>query len=104
MFYLLNLNAMKIIVLLSASLFSFGFALQNTLGVVERPVNTAEAVVVAEPVEAPVMDVLLDTLEITAEAPVAFSVNAEAPETGVLLDTVEITALAPRAMATADVR
>jgi hypothetical protein len=103
MFYLLNLNAMKILVLLSASLFGFGFAVQSTVGVAERPA-AVETVIVAEPVEAPVMDVLLDTLEITAEAPVAFSVNAEAPQTGVLLDTVEITAQAPRVIAAADVR
>ena len=104
MFYLLNLTVMKILVLLSASLFSFGYALQSTVAVVENPVKAAAPVVVTAPVEAPVMDVLLDTVEITVEAPVALSARAEAPETGVLLDTVEITAPAPQAMAAANLR
>ncbi|MFD2245847.1 hypothetical protein [Pontibacter ruber] len=89
---------MKILVLLSASLFGFGFAVQSTVGVAEQPVRAAEKVVVVEPIEAPVIDVLLDTLEITAEAPASIA-KAEAPDTGVLLDTVEITAVAPSALA-----
>ena len=67
---------MKILVLLFASFFGFGLAVQNTVRVDEPSqvaVNKAE---VSSPLyEQPVMDVLLDTVEITVTAPVAVALN-----------------------------
>lgn len=61
---------MKIIVLLAASVFGFGFAVQETYQV---PQPKASIVLHTAPVvlEEPVLDVLLDTVEISVEAPAA---------------------------------
>ena len=62
---------MKIIVLLFASFFGFGLAVHNTVQVPE-PVYAVAHKAVSHPVmEQPVMDVMLDTVEVTAAAPVA---------------------------------
>lgn len=67
---------MKILVLLFASFFGFGLAVQNTVRVdapAKVAVNQAEA---TSPVlEQPVMDVLLDTVEITVVAPATVALN-----------------------------
>jgi hypothetical protein len=66
----LNLTTMKILVLIAASLFGFGFAVQETYQVPQAKevlvLNDAPTTL-----EQPVMDVMLDTVEITAAAPVA---------------------------------
>ncbi|GAA4440758.1 hypothetical protein GCM10023188_38430 [Pontibacter saemangeumensis] len=63
---------MKIVVLLFASYFGFGLAMNETVRVHE-PANVAASYNTPSnaSVEQPVMDVLLDTVEVTAEAPVA---------------------------------
>ncbi|OKL39811.1 hypothetical protein [Pontibacter flavimaris] len=61
---------MKIIVLIAASLFGFGFAVQETYQVPQAKEAIALKAAPAT-LEEPVMDVLLDTVEITAAAPVA---------------------------------
>jgi hypothetical protein len=70
----LNITTMKIVVLLFASYFGFGLAIHETVRVHEPANNT---VVKAEAVEAgfeqPVMDVLLDTVEVTVSAPAAIA-------------------------------
>ncbi|WP_242926993.1 hypothetical protein [Pontibacter vulgaris] len=86
---------MKILVLLSASLFGFGVAMQNTANETKKSVTNTAAVMPA--IEQPVMNVLLDTVEITAAAPVAHA--ASSANEGVLLDTVEIVVSAPQAIA-----
>ncbi|ARS36241.1 hypothetical protein [Pontibacter actiniarum] len=61
---------MKIIVLMAASMFGFGYAVQETYQVPQPK----EVIVVRHApaaLEEPVMDVMLDTVEITVEAPVA---------------------------------
>lgn len=58
---------MKILILIAASMFGFGFAVQETYQVPEQK----EILVLREAPEAletPVMDVMLDTVEITAAA------------------------------------
>ncbi len=87
---------MKILVLLSASLFGFGLAMQNTANEISAPV--ANAATIAPVIEQPVMEVLLDTVEITASAPKTFAAVPTAEE-GVLLDTVEVVVTAPAAIA-----
>ncbi|WP_276499245.1 hypothetical protein [Pontibacter litorisediminis] len=61
---------MKILVLIAASIFGFGFAVQETYKVPqpEQAFVLREAPAV---LEEPVMDVMLDTVEVTVEAPVA---------------------------------
>ncbi|WP_266202645.1 hypothetical protein [Pontibacter kalidii] len=61
---------MKILVLIAASMFGFGLAVQETYKVPqpEKKLVLHEAPAV---LEEPVMDVMLDTVEITVEAPVA---------------------------------
>lgn len=61
---------MKILVLLIASMFGFGFAVQETY---KAPMPKEVIVVKEAPaeLEEPVMDVMLDTVEIVASAPVA---------------------------------
>lgn len=67
---------MKIVVLLFASFFGFGLAVHNTVQVPEpeRAIATYEAVSYPG-VEQPVMDVMLDTVEVTAAAPVAVALR-----------------------------
>ncbi|CAM3653027.1 hypothetical protein POKO110462_13930 [Pontibacter korlensis] len=61
---------MKILIVLAASMFGFGFAVQETYRVPQQT-----KVVALQPLspayEEPVMDVMLDTVEITVEAPIA---------------------------------
>ncbi|MCX2740045.1 hypothetical protein [Pontibacter anaerobius] len=61
---------MKILVLIAASMFGFGFAVQETYQV-PQPKEVLVLRDAPEVLEEPVMDVMLDTVEITAEAPVA---------------------------------
>ncbi|MFD3000741.1 hypothetical protein ACFS7Z_10245 [Pontibacter toksunensis] len=67
---------MKILVLLFASFFGFGLAVQNTVRV-DAPAKVAvNQVEITSPVlEQPVMDVLLDTVEVTVAAPAAVALN-----------------------------
>lgn len=68
---------MKIIVLLFASFFGFGLAMHGTVRVPEPAHAVAGYEATPYPVvEQPVMDVLLDTVEVTAAAPVAVAVAA----------------------------
>lgn len=68
---------MKILILLFASFFGFGLAVHETVRVNEP----AEVVVIKNTeattpeLEEPVMDVMLDTVEITVEAPAAVALN-----------------------------
>lgn len=63
---------MKILILLFASFFGFGLAVQNTVRVDESAkVVTNHTEATTPELEQPVMDVLLDTVEITAVAPAA---------------------------------
>jgi hypothetical protein len=69
---------MKILVLLSASLFGFGLACNESVQVdkaAQLPV--VQVVAPATEIEVPVMHVLLDTVEITATAPAAIAGNLE---------------------------
>lgn len=67
---------MKIIVLLFASYFGFGLAMHETVRVHEPAPVVDSYNVVSNPVmEQPVMDVMLDTVEVTAQAPVAVALN-----------------------------
>lgn len=62
---------MKILVLIAASMFGFGFAVQETYQVPQaKEVLVLHESAPAE-LEEPVMDVMLDTVEITAVAPIA---------------------------------
>lgn len=63
---------MKIVVLLFASYFGFGLAMHDTVRV-HKPANVTASYNAPSnaSVEQPVMDVLLDTVEVTAAAPVA---------------------------------
>ncbi|WP_162052066.1 hypothetical protein [Pontibacter pamirensis] len=68
---------MKILILLFASFFGFGLAVQDTVQVDESAkvvLNHTEATTTPE-LEQPVMDVLLDTVEITVAAPAAVALN-----------------------------
>lgn len=60
---------MKILILIAASIFGFGFAVQETYRVTEPRV--VYVVHEAATIEEPVMDVLLDTVEITPVSPTA---------------------------------
>lgn len=63
---------MKIVVLLFATYFGFGLAMHDTVRVHEPAAVVANHKVMPYPaVEQPVIDVLLDTVEVTAAAPVA---------------------------------
>ncbi|MFD2514412.1 hypothetical protein ACFSRY_11085 [Pontibacter locisalis] len=62
---------MKIVVLLFASLFGFGVVSQQALSVNAPEKGISKTVYVEEPV----MDVMLDTVEITVYAPVAVAVK-----------------------------
>ncbi|RDV13391.1 hypothetical protein DXT99_19550 [Pontibacter diazotrophicus] len=67
---------MKILVLLYAAFFGFGLAVQNTVQVDESAkvvMNHTEAT--TPELEQPVMDVLLDTVEITVATPAAVALN-----------------------------
>lgn len=67
---------MKIVVLLFASFFGFGLAVHNTVQVPEPERAIAAYEAVSYPgVEQPVMDVMLDTVEVTAAAPVAVALR-----------------------------
>lgn len=67
---------MKILVLLFASFFGFGLAVQNTVRVDAPAIVAVHQVEAASPsLEQPVMDVLLDTVEITVAAPAAVALN-----------------------------
>lgn len=63
---------MKIIILISALVFNFSLVAQKDYHT--EKVNTAHSVAV-ERVEEPVMDVLLDTVEVTAYSSVALAGN-----------------------------
>ncbi|TPE43521.1 hypothetical protein [Pontibacter mangrovi] len=63
---------MKILVLIAASMFGFGLAVQESYQV-PQPKETLVLVETADVPEEPVLDVMLDTVEITAEAPVALA-------------------------------
>lgn len=63
---------MKILILLFASFFGFGLAVQNTVRVDAPAKLAANQIDITSPaLEQPVMDVLLDTVEITVVAPAA---------------------------------
>lgn len=64
---------MKILVLLSASLFGFGLVCQDVTSVAE-PAKAQPAVVI--PVEEPVATIALDTIEVVYEAPLALADNS----------------------------
>jgi len=64
---------MKIVILLFASLVSFGIAVEEAVRV--APASVLLATTPASELEAPVMDVVLDTVEITAVAPAAIAVK-----------------------------
>ncbi len=71
---------MKIIILLFASFFSFGLAVQETVRVdASEAIATADApeqLSADEPtLEKPAFSVLLDTVEITTSAPAAVALN-----------------------------
>lgn len=67
---------MKIVVLLFASFFGFGLAVHNTVQVPEPERAVAAYEAASYPgVEQPVMDVMLDTVEVTAAAPVAVALR-----------------------------
>ena len=70
----LNITTMKIVVLLFASYFGFGLAVHETVRVHE-PVNNkvVKAEAVKAEIEQPVMDVMLDTVEVTVTAPAAIA-------------------------------
>ena len=61
---------MKIIVLIAASIFGFGFAVQETYQVPQAK-ETLVLHTAPRALEEPVMDVLLDTVEVSVVAPVA---------------------------------
>ncbi|PRY16517.1 hypothetical protein CLV24_101363 [Pontibacter ummariensis] len=65
---------MKILIVLFASFFGFGLAVQETVSV-DKPaeVITVKSNVPATEVERPVMDVMLDTVEISVVAPAAIA-------------------------------
>ncbi|WP_242916584.1 hypothetical protein [Pontibacter liquoris] len=66
---------MKILAILSVYLFGFGLVCQETTRVEQPKAHVVKQVVAASAakVEAPVMDVLLDTVEISVTAPVAIA-------------------------------
>ncbi|RIJ42846.1 hypothetical protein [Pontibacter oryzae] len=61
---------MKILILIAASIFGFGFAVQETYRVTQPKEVYVVREVPAE-LEEPVMNVLLDTVEITPVSPTA---------------------------------
>lgn len=63
---------MKIIVLIAASVFGFGFAVQESYHVA-KPKQVLVLYHAPAALEEPVMDVVLDTVEITVEAPAAIA-------------------------------
>ncbi|MHC2991363.1 hypothetical protein OB13_07130 [Pontibacter sp. HJ8] len=67
---------MKVIFVIAASVSCFGLALQNDKSLPVPNGNDSHVVVLTEEVEAPVMDVVLDTVVITAVAPQAIAANA----------------------------
>ena len=67
---------MKIIVLLFASYFGFGLAMHETVRVHEpAPVVATHRTFSNTVVEQPVMDVMLDTVEVTTQAPAAVALH-----------------------------
>lgn len=67
---------MKILILLFASFLGFGLAVQNTVQVDEPAQIVLNHTETATPeLEQPVMNVLLDTVEITVAAPAAVALN-----------------------------
>jgi hypothetical protein len=72
----LKFTTMKILVLLFASFFGFGLAVNETVRMDKTTrVVLVEAAATAPELEQPVMDVLLDTVEITVTAPVAVAIR-----------------------------
>ncbi|MBC5775334.1 hypothetical protein H8S95_14740 [Pontibacter sp. KCTC 32443] len=63
---------MKILVLLSASLFGFGLVCQDVTSVA-KPATTSQVVII--PAEEPVATIALDTIEVVYEAPAAIAAN-----------------------------
>lgn len=67
---------MKILVLLFASFFGFGLAIQETVRVNDSAkVTMNQTDAASSMLEEPVMHVLLDTVEVTAVAPVAVALH-----------------------------
>ncbi|MHA6249380.1 hypothetical protein ACXYMU_15670 [Pontibacter sp. CAU 1760] len=67
---------MKILIILFASFFGFGLAVNETVRVNETaPATSKHTVVTAEEMEAPVMEVMLDTVEVTASRQATAWVN-----------------------------
>lgn len=67
---------MKVIFVIAATVSCFSLALQNDRSLPVSDVNDYQVIVLTEEVEAPVMDVLLDTVVITAVAPQAIAATA----------------------------
>jgi hypothetical protein len=67
---------MKVIFVIAATVSCFSLALQNDMSLHIPHVNDSHVVVLTEEVEAPIMDVLLDTVVITAVAPQAIAATA----------------------------
>lgn len=57
---------MKILIILFASFFGFGLAVNETVRVDETATATSKHAAVAEEIEAPLFGVMLDTVEVTA--------------------------------------
>lgn len=72
MFYTLILTTMKILVLLTASLFGFGLACQDVTSVAKPAAHVKTVYVLPEE---PVATIALDTIEVVYEAPAALAVN-----------------------------
>lgn len=66
---------MKVLFVIAATFSCFGLALENNTNAPVSQEPVANAVVLTEEVEAPVMDVLLDTVVIYAVAPQAIAAN-----------------------------
>ncbi|MDX5422366.1 MAG: hypothetical protein LPK14_08945 [Hymenobacteraceae bacterium] len=66
---------MKIVILLFASLLGFGFAVQEAVSVEPKEILIASAETSATVLEEPVMDVVLDTVEISVMAPAVLALN-----------------------------
>lgn len=64
---------MKVLFVIAATVSCFGLAMQHDTKAPQTQVSNA--IVLTEEVEAPVMDVLLDTVVITAVAPHAVAAN-----------------------------
>ncbi|GAB3820577.1 hypothetical protein [Pontibacter rugosus] len=65
---------MKILILIAASMFGFGLAVKDTCRV-PQPKEATVAYEAPANLDEPVMDVLLDTVEISVIAPAAVALN-----------------------------